>query len=51
MCAGVEERAQPRGRQRDRVGPRDANDIEALPANESCQRRLERRRVQKSRLA
>ena len=43
---------QPLGRLRNRVGPRDADDVEAVCARGLGERRLERRRiVQKSRSA
>ena len=49
--AGGEEVAQPLGRVRDRVRPRDTDHIEALRARGLGKRRLERGRAQKSRLA
>ena len=49
--AGGEEVAQPLGRVRDRVRPRDTDRVEALRARGLGERRLERGRGQKSRLA
>ena len=49
--AAVEKLPQPLGRKRDGVRPRDAHDLKALRAGLSGERRLERRRGQKSRLA
>jgi hypothetical protein len=43
--AGFEERAQTLRRERDRVGPRNADGVKALRARECLERRLERRRI------
>jgi hypothetical protein len=51
MAAGVKKFTQPWCRQRDSVRPGDAEHIKALRARHLDQRRLERVRRQKSRLA
>jgi len=43
--AGIEERAQPRGRQRDGIRPRDTDGVKTLGAGEGVKRRFERRRI------
>jgi hypothetical protein len=49
--AGVEKRVQPFRRQRDGIGARDADDVKAERVRLRGERGLERRGVQKSRLA
>jgi len=52
MGAVGEELTQPLARQRDRVGPRDAEKVETVRARNVDERRLERNRIaQKSRSA
>jgi len=43
--AGIEECAQPFGRERDRVRPRDADRVKTLRASESAERRFESGRI------